>query len=43
MNCACNPEEGKVCMWHFDLDGYILSKALKKEVPELPTISYEED
>lgn len=30
MACACKPEAGVKCMWHFDLDGYIIGTAIAK-------------
>lgn len=31
MACACDPETGTSCLFHFDLDGYILGQALAAE------------
>ncbi|GHF92415.1 hypothetical protein [Streptomyces griseosporeus] len=28
INCACNPNEGVVCTFHYDLDKHIIEAAL---------------
>lgn len=37
MSCACNPEKNIKCMLHFDLDGYVIDRALNSPGEDDPT------